>query len=102
MMEWGALCAEMDLLVARGECQDATRTLNRAGALAAAVPVLLAEREEMLAVLREVEWGGGGMRCPSCGSTEVEAARAMEKYGQRPVFGLHGHAPDCRLAALLR
>lgn len=46
---------------------------------------------EALAVLRDVEWNGptpegpGALRCPACG-------QRMEK----------GHAPDCRLAALLK
>lgn len=56
-----------------------------------AVPALLAEREEVLALLREVEWSatidqnaGGEHACPECFCGEPE-----------------GHAPDCRLAAFL-
>lgn len=54
-----------------------------------AVPALLAEREEMLALLRAMQWAvpqGMARVCPSC----------------RGVFGEGGHTPDCRLAAFLR
>ncbi len=56
-------------------------------ALAQAAKVLLAEREEMLAVLRELEWSGLVVEaaCPIC-----------EAYSGTT------HAPDCRLAALIR
>jgi hypothetical protein len=65
-----------------------------------AVPQLLAEREEMLEMLREVEWskpvGVDGCidACPAC-------------LGQKPWRNERGdtgggHAPDCRLAAFLR
>lgn len=56
------------------------------------VPALLADREELLGMLRQVEWttapGTDVSFCPSC------RARAMP--------GEARHAPDCRLAALLR
>lgn len=96
--EWKALCAEMDELVARGEAQDMRRTLNRAGALASAVPALLAEREGLLSLLREVEWRAG-------------TAWALHEQGTQPnrpacpvcwAEDEDGHAPDCRLAAFLK
>lgn len=68
--------------------------------LAAAVPALFAEREEALAVLREVEWGGtenGAAVCPSCGGYHEDPPGDLGFYGAR-----RGHAPDCRLAALLK
>lgn len=58
-----------------------------------AVPSLLAEREEMLAVLREVEWKGVG------GDSEVGFWPACPCCGRgRDV----GHAAGCRLAASIR
>ncbi len=51
-----------------------------------------AEREDLLALLREVEWVPGSGRdesylcCPACGGVKED----------------DGHAPDCRLAAFLR
>ncbi len=53
-----------------------------------AVPALLADRVELVALLRELEWCGlstDGMECPTCSQTLIE-----------------GHRADCRLAAFLR
>lgn len=57
-----------------------------------ALPALLAEREEMLAVLREVEWNGDSavFECPICRGEWDD----LHHFGQQ-------HAPNCRLAALL-
>ena len=59
-----------------------------AGDLREGVPTLLAEREDMIALLRYVEWAGfvdGNSACPVCSNAPVE-----------------GHASDCGLAAFLR
>ena len=60
--------------------------------VAEAVPSLLAEREELIALLREIEWKGKPSSdayidpvCPACGC-----------------FDYKGHAPGCRLAAFLK
>lgn len=65
-----------------------------------ALPALLAEREEMLAVLREVEWAGRAWEvdpeyacCPVCGGFRQECLPS----GRDGSF--IGHAPDCRLDA---
>lgn len=62
---------------------------------------LLAEREEMLFLLREVEWADNSgdeydARCPCC----CGASPAPRKYGDRAPG--EGHAADCRLDAFLR
>lgn len=73
------------------------------------VPALLTEREEMLAVLRSVEWvehvcgDRYDKRCPACGGSLIDAQAANER---RPAHAKWpertGHVADCRLAALLR
>ena len=76
--------------------------LGFAGMSIADVRALLAEREEMLAVLREVEYadnsdGEYAERCPLCGES-------LESYRPTPdsLVQYHvRHAPDCRLAALI-
>ena len=73
---------------------------EREALLGSAVSEWIAEREEMLAVLREVEWRGPGWSasCPSCDNLrefDIDHA-AHVNPGVVP-----GHAPDCRLAALL-
>lgn len=55
-----------------------------------ALPALLRERTELIALLRDVEWRGtdpqvGSACCPCCWAEQCE-----------------GHAPDCRLAAAIR
>jgi hypothetical protein len=55
-----------------------------------AARALLAEREELIGLLREVEWSGSGPSgyarfCPAC-----------------PGESTNGHHPSCRLAAYLR
>jgi len=97
---------------------DADRALVLAAR--AAVPALLAEREEMLALLREVEWGGtdepssegpGGRYCPhpkcigpepwhdvACPLGIFLGTAPMCRCGQ---MRGEAHAHDCRLAALL-
>jgi hypothetical protein len=61
-----------------------------------AVPALLAEREEMLAVLREVEWSA---RADVIDEVPIEEAQACPAC---LAIQRTGHAPGCRLAALLR
>ncbi len=104
--EWKALAAALDLdrdrvapalLSGRNPDADPKAIARRAGLLLLAVPALLSEREEMLRVLRKVEWrspGGDGVGfCPAC-----DRARPA-----RDAFGVlvGGHAPDCRIDALL-
>jgi hypothetical protein len=71
--------------------------------LAAAVPALLSEREEMLALLRGLEWVGpdtqGGWSCPSC-TADASVRWVPERQDSEVIPGTH--APDCRLAAFLR
>lgn len=76
--EWRALAAEMDPLE-----------------LYEAVTSLLAEREEMLSLLREVEWANEGDHCPACGWANPETREPSD-----PPHIKFGHAPDCRLAFL--
>jgi hypothetical protein len=54
--------------------------------IADAFPALLAEREEMLALLREI--ANEVKRCPRCGMSYCGVAE--------------DHAPDCRIAAFLK
>src|SRR6266498_672669 len=62
-----------------------------------AVPALLAEREELLALLQEIEWSGtedGQEVCPACRGHREPPPGDLSAYGAR-----HGHAPDCRIDA---
>lgn len=85
------------------------RAASEAPALAAAASALLSEREEILALLREVEWvpdsEGFARWCPSCAGQEPTAkspAREESFDPHRRPQRLHriGHADHCRLAAL--
>lgn len=72
------------------------------------------EAAEILAVLREVEWGGDGWDdmgpvCPSCGGeepddilNEIWREHLASSPGSSPPRNPPGHKPDCRLAAALR
>ena len=70
-----------------------------------AVPALLAEREELIALLRKVEWadnsdGEYDQACPCC-------ARRLANNGCKcehcvAAFGMGSHAADCELAAFLK
>ncbi len=77
-------------------------TLSPAEAVEAAraLPALLTEREELLALLREVEWSAWLNSCPSCGGLKIMPEDAppglREKYATQV-----GHQPRCRLAAFL-
>jgi hypothetical protein len=99
--EWRELLA----IAQRPVEDDFLKALERGrqiGVLACeAVPALLSERDELIALLREVEWAAvAGYRCPIC-------------HGRRPGTLSHydlqdpgldrseGHAPDCRLGAFL-
>ena len=58
-----------------------------------AIPALLAEREEMLALLRSLECGAENT-CPSCRATVSRGGHENDTLGE--------HMPDCLLAAMLR
>lgn len=63
-----------------------------------ALPLLLSEREEMLALLREIEWGGITIPVPDATGVEYECPMCPI-CGRAPI---QGHTLDCRLAALLK
>lgn len=70
--------------------------------LAAAGVALLAEREEMLALLREIQWAdnSGGEytpECPCCAGTNPDRPVRYSSTGRRGT----GHMSDCRLAAFI-
>lgn len=76
---------------------------HAAALIAEALPALLAEREEMLAVLRKVEWSATRgtyeqEACPVCGAGRYDPPEPGPLRDDNRV----GHAPDCRLAALLK
>jgi hypothetical protein len=87
---------------------DIWHELEYSPAAVEALPLLLAEREETLALLREVEWGGTGSTdydevepcCPSCGGFKPnpQARQVSPQTGEPFRFG---HAPDCRVRVLL-
>lgn len=72
---------------------------------------LLAERSELLALLREMEWSAdlyadaGNEICPACRGARP-GSDAADEVSEFPLIGGAprpvGHAPDCRLAAFLR
>lgn len=72
------------------------------------VPALLSEREEMLALLREVEWGRAPFTlCPVCEAMREDAFDRWEALIRRDGLSpdpkvRRGHTPACRLAAFLR
>lgn len=68
---------------------------------------VMAEREKLLALLREVEWGGlvksddreeMGEGCPCCGG--IRPGAPNECCAKAYKFRI-GHSPNCRLAAFL-
>lgn len=91
--------------------QDAFTVITQAWreqrAEVARLSALLSAAQEMREVLREVEWGGKSTNgdypcCPECGGIWD----VREKYpDHEPIpqwAGTTGHAPDCRLARLLK
>lgn len=62
-----------------------------------AIGSLLAERAELLAILRGIEWSETGdfASCPVCGGLSPEFAKT-------PKADLVGHETDCKLAAFLK
>lgn len=90
--EWEAQADELQNLVLAPDGKDrenAARGVLLTDNLVQAGVALLAERKELLALLREVEWRGGfehsDAYCPICGADKDDGK----------------HAPDCRLAAFL-
>lgn len=82
---------------------EAIRTASTDAGLRGARTLLLAERELLLAMLREVEWraGGAGGRCPVCYGRKPGTLSAADMRDP----GLdrsEGHGPGCRLGELLR
>lgn len=75
--------------------KELARVLVSTSATPDAMAALLVEREEMLAVLREVEWKG----CEEDYDTEMGS---VFREGGCPVCRGAVHYPDCRLAALLK
>jgi hypothetical protein len=70
--------------------------------LAEAVSTLLVEREEMLALLREIQWADNSdgeytPECPCCGGTNPDRPVRYSPTGRRGT----GHMSDCLLAAFL-
>jgi hypothetical protein len=68
-------------------------TMHVTGGEAAA---LVAEFDRALSLLREVEWDRDTDRCPVCRRLDPSARQPFENEQE------YGHAPSCRLAALLR
>ncbi len=70
-----------------------------------AVPALLAEREELIALLREVEWADNsdGIRmcvvCAGINPEDYEKARRLWCYY---LPGRRGHTANCELGAFLK
>lgn len=84
--------------------------LGGEAAASEAISTLLAEREEMLALLREIEWSGtvfldwdySKSACPCCSGVKPEEwddAYDDTLDDVRSGKIRKGHAPDCRLAA---
>ena len=110
--EWMKVAVEVRLLVlapAEKDRENAARGLALGATLAQAGVLLLAEREELFALLREVEWTDIApdhaeepiRMCPCC--RRISHADVMEARGHGRMVhrGESGHAPDCRLAAFL-
>lgn len=73
------------------------------------VPALLTEREEMIALLRDIEWSGeeyldydlSHSACPTCRGIDPSEIEDDYDRGKASDANLRiGHAPDCRLAAV--
>jgi hypothetical protein len=65
------------------------------------VPALLFERDELIALLRELEWAAvAGYKCPIC---RGRRPGTLSPYDLQDPGLDHseGHAPDCRLARAL-
>jgi hypothetical protein len=66
-----------------------------------ALPALLFERDELIALLREIQWAAvAGYRCPIC---RGRRPGTLSHYDLQDPGLDHseGHAPDCRLARAL-
>ncbi len=111
--EWKALQEEASRLVPpRAPGEDLLSFHRRQAGVRAvftrltfeAVPALIAEAEQLRVLLRELEWPGDLDDCHFCdghapSGSEV-AGTVVPSDDGRP--WRVGHAPDCRLAALLR
>jgi len=64
--------------------------------LAGGVCALLADRAELIALLKKIEWEGSGdfSNCPECGGLSHE--------WEGTDLGTTGHKTDCKLAAFLK
>jgi hypothetical protein len=70
-----------------------------------AVPALLDERKEHLALLREIQWNGLSDQCDVCHGHDPAAWDAwLPEVREDHIAGGHfrGHAQDCRIAASLK
>jgi hypothetical protein len=71
----------------------------------AIIPALLREHDDLIALLRKIEWCGDpslGAWCPSCRGINPAAFTPGVKGILRFVPTTVGHTPDCRLAAFLK
>lgn len=106
--EWKSAWEEIAVWSGHAQQGDAgagrAASARLAGLASEAFPALLAERDELLALLREIQWADNSgdeytAECPCCGGTSpVSAANHDYDPNDRDI----SHRPDCRLAAFLR